>query len=80
MNVQSYKTVLSVAQGFDVFRFVDMDTKLVEIEDGISENESVTYAVRAAIEQAVIGIIQQGEERGYWKSHSSNEEINGEET
>jgi hypothetical protein len=28
----------------------------------------------------VIGIIQQGEERGYWKSRSSNEEINGEET
>jgi hypothetical protein len=28
----------------------------------------------------VIGIIQQGGERGYWKSRSSNEEINGEET
>ena len=67
MNVQSYKTVLSVAQGFDVFRFVDTDTKLVEIEDGISENESVTYAVRTAIEEAVFSIILQGEERGYWR-------------
>ena len=81
MNVQSYKTVLSVAQGYDVFRFVDMDTKLVEIEDGISENESVTYAVRAAIEQAVISIINQGEERGFWKrTLPSNEKENGEET
>ena len=81
MNVQSYKTVLSVAQGYDVFRFVDMDTKLVEIEDGISENESVTYAVRAAIEQAVISIINQGEERGFWKrTLPSNEIENGEET
>lgn len=83
MNVQSYKTVLSVAQGYDVFRFVDMDTKLVEIEDGISENESVTYAVRAAIEQAVIGIIKQGEVRGYWQRMPEpeiSEETNGEET
>ena len=42
LNVQTSKTILSVAQGYDVFRFVELDTQLVEIEDGITENESVT--------------------------------------
>ena len=33
MNVQTKKTILSVGGGYDVFRFFDMDTKLLEIED-----------------------------------------------
>ena len=44
-----------------------MDTQLVEIEDGVAKNESVTVATRAAIEAAVVAIINQGDERGYWK-------------
>jgi hypothetical protein len=50
-----------------VFRFLDMDTKLLELESGMTENESVTWAVRSAIEAAVLALIQQGDERGYWK-------------
>ena len=57
LNVQTQKTILSVGGGFDVFKFVDMDTQLVEIEDGVAENESVTVATRAAIEAAVVAII-----------------------
>ena len=49
-----------------MFRFVDMDTQLVEIEDGVGNNESVTYAVRAAIEAAVLELVFQGEERALW--------------
>jgi len=66
MNVQTKKTVLSVSQGFDVFKFVDMDTQLIEIEDGVTENESVTFATRAAIEAAVLEMIYQGHDRKYW--------------
>ena len=66
LNVQTSKTILSVAQGFDVFRFVEMDTQLVEVEDGMTENESVTRSVRSAIEAAVYELILQGDERGYW--------------
>jgi curli production assembly/transport component CsgG len=66
LNVQTQKTILSVGGGFDVFKFVDMDTQLVEIEDGVAENESVTVATRAAIEAAVVAIIIQGDERGFW--------------
>ena len=46
---------------------VDMDTKLVEIEDGVATNEGVTKATRSAIELAVLELIYQGDERGYWK-------------
>ena len=66
LNVQTKKSILSVGGGYDVFRFVDMDTKLVEIEDGNGFNESVTYATRAAIEEAVLELIYQGHDRGYW--------------
>ena len=48
LNVQTSKTILSVASGYDVFKFIDMDTKLIEIEDGITENESVTRSVRSS--------------------------------
>ena len=33
----------------------------------MTQNESVTYAVRSAIEAAVLELIKQGDERGYWK-------------
>ena len=67
LNVQTTKTILSTGGGYDVFRFVDMDTKLVEIEDGVATNEGVTKATRSAIELAVLELIYQGDERGFWK-------------
>ena len=67
LNVQTQKTILSVGTGFDVFKFVDMDTQLVEIEDGVADNESVTVATRSAIEAGVVALINQGDERGYLK-------------
>ncbi len=67
LNVQTQKTVLSSGQAGDVFRFVDMDTRLLELESGMTQNESVTFAVRSAIEAAVLELIKQGDERGYWK-------------
>ena len=67
LNVQTSKTILSVAGGFDVFKFIDMDTQLVEVENGMTENESITRSVRSAIEKAVLELIYQGDEKGYWK-------------
>ena len=66
LNVQTSKTVLSTALGYDVFKFIDIDTQLIEIEDGITQNESNTYSVRACIEAAVLALIEQGDERDYW--------------
>jgi curli production assembly/transport component CsgG len=66
LNVQTSKTILSVATSYDVFKFVELDTRLVEIEDGMTENESVTRSVRSAIEAAVYELILQGDEKGFW--------------
>jgi curli production assembly/transport component CsgG len=67
LNVQTSKTILSIADGYDVFKFVDMDTQLIEIEDGMTENESVTRSLRSTIEAAVLELIYQGDERGFWE-------------
>ena len=73
MNVQSRKTILSYGSGGDVFRFIEEGTQLVEIEDGVGNNESVTYATRSAIEAGVLEIIYQGHDRGFWKIKGYNE-------
>ena len=75
LNVQTKKTILSVGGGYDVFKFVDMDTQLVEIEDGVAQNEGVTKATRSAIELAVLELIYQGHDRGFWEiEEKTNEE------
>tara|TARA_B100001093_G_scaffold463366_1_gene479392 strand:+ start:2016 stop:2834 length:819 start_codon:yes stop_codon:yes gene_type:complete len=66
LNVQTSKTILAVANGYDVFKFVDMETRLVEIEDGTTENESVTRSLRSTIEAAVLELIYQGHDRDFW--------------
>ena len=66
LNVQAKKSVLSYGGGGDVFRFIEQGTQLIEYEDGVGNNESVTYAVRAAIEAAVLELIYQGHDRGFW--------------
>lgn len=75
LNVQASKTILSIADGYDVFRFVDMDTQLIEIEDGMTENESVTRSLRSTIEAAVLELIYQGDERGFWEINWPMNEI-----
>jgi curli production assembly/transport component CsgG len=80
LNVQTSKTILHVADGYDVFKFVDMDTKLVEIEDGTTENESITRSVRSCIEQAVLEMIYQGHDKGFWEikeGHRHPHQANG---
>ena len=67
LSVNTLKTILSIKTGIDTIKFLDMDTNALEIETGVAENEPVSYAVRAAIEQAVIGMIEEGINRNLWK-------------
>ena len=67
LNVQAKKSVLSYGSGGDLFRFYEEGTQLLEYEDGVGNNESVTYAVRTAIEAGVLELIYQGHDRGLWK-------------
>lgn len=77
LNVQTSKTILAVANGYDVFKFVDMSTQLVEIEDGITENESVTRSLRSTIEAAVLELIYQGHDRGFWNIKAGHRHPHG---
>ena len=61
------KTIASHSSGGDVFRFLDMGTKALEIETGVAVNEPVNYAIRTAIEFAVLELIYKGEKQKFWK-------------
>lgn len=66
MNVQVSKTILSHSNNLSLFKFIDVGTKLVEGEAGMTENEANTMAVKIAIEAAVVELVKQGLIKGYW--------------
>jgi curli production assembly/transport component CsgG len=66
LNVSTSKTIFSTGAGSDVFKFYESGTELVEIESGLTENETVGYAVKTAIETAVYALIMQGIELDMW--------------
>jgi len=61
------KTIISSGSSMGVFKFFDMGTSSFEAEAGHTINEPVNYAVRVAIEQAVVELIKAGEKRKLWK-------------
>ena len=67
LAVSAEKTILSYRLTSNLFKFLDMGTKLVETEAGFTENESVSYAVIKAIEQSICELIEKGEEQGLWE-------------
>lgn len=66
IEILTSKTILSVGVSNDYFRF-NADNDLIEVESGNAMNEPKYIAVQAAIETAVVELITQGEEKGYWK-------------
>jgi len=67
LTTQVTKTIASHSKGGDVFTFLDLNTKALELESGVAVNEPVTYAIRTAIEYAILDLIKSGKEKGYWK-------------
>jgi curli production assembly/transport component CsgG len=84
LSVTTQKDIASHASGVDVFKFLDLGTKAVEIESGMAINEPVNYAVRAAVEQSIVEIVEQGERRGLWQYKTSDtqkqERVNNDKT
>ena len=66
LAIMAEKTILSISTGADVFKYLDVDTELLEIEAGVAKNEPVTYAVRKVIEASVVELINAGEVKGLW--------------
>ncbi len=67
VSVAAQKSIASYRQGASAFKFFDLGTEALEIETGYSVNEPTNYAVRQAIEAAVIELIYQGAEQKLWK-------------
>ena len=61
------KTITSVALSGNLFKFYEHGVTPAESELGFTANEPNTIAVRSAIDQAVIEIINQGAKTGLWK-------------
>lgn len=84
LSVTTQKDIASHASGVDVFKFLDLGTKALEIESGMAINEPVNYAVRAAVEQSIVEIVEQGERRGLWQYKTSDtqkqERVNNDKT
>jgi curli production assembly/transport component CsgG len=66
LSVSTTKTIISTGSSFTVFKFFDTGTRSLETEIGNSVNEPVNYAVRAAIEQAVVELVKDGARKGLW--------------
>tara|TARA_A100001201_G_scaffold121680_2_gene105383 strand:- start:825 stop:1697 length:873 start_codon:yes stop_codon:yes gene_type:complete len=81
LEVLSQKTIFSYGKSEDVFRFVEAESELVEIELGNARNESSTIALMKAIEGGVLEIINTGYDRGFWVLQNDNQgvELNNED-
>ena len=66
LEVLITKSIFSVGYSQDIFRFIGQGTKLIEIENGVVENESVGFALQIAIETAVLETIKQGYDNLFW--------------
>jgi curli production assembly/transport component CsgG len=61
------KTILSTGTNGNLLKFVDQNTTTVEFEAGNNINEPTTYAVRIAIEEAVVQMVREGIRKNLWK-------------
>ena len=75
LEVLSQKTIFSYGKSEDVFRFVEAESELVEIELGNARNESSTIALMKAIEGGVLEIINTGYDKGFWILQSNNQGV-----
>ena len=67
VSVAAEKSIASYRQGANAFKFFDLGTEVLEVETGYSVNEPTNYAVREAIEAAVIELIYQGAAQDLWE-------------
>ena len=66
LTTSATKTIASYSSGGDVFRFLDMSTKALEIETGVATNEPVNYAIRTTIEHDIHNMVYEGIEKDLW--------------
>jgi curli production assembly/transport component CsgG len=66
LSTGATKTIYSSGVNTNIMKFVDAGTKSFELEAGSSINEPTTYAVRVAIEAAIVDMIKEGVNKKLW--------------
>ena len=66
-TVTVQKTIMSSADSASALKFYDAGTRAFEAEAGLTINEPGTYAIKSAVEQAVIELIKEGKNKGIWE-------------
>ena len=69
------KNLLSTADGATALKFFNQATQAFEFDSSQTFNEPGNYALRSAIETAVIELINKGERNGLWKFKEKSDEL-----
>ena len=74
------KNLLSTQDGITALKFFNQATRAFEFDASQSFNEPGNYALRSAIETAVVELISKGERQGLWKYKEKPNELVQKET
>jgi len=74
-SVTVEKNLLSTAEGVTALRFFNQATRAFEFDSSQTFNEPGNYALRSAIETAVVELINKGERQGLWKFKEKSNEL-----
>jgi curli production assembly/transport component CsgG len=66
LSTGATKTIYSTGYNTNIMKFIDAGTKSFEFEAGASINEPTTYAIRVAIEAAIVDMIKEGVNKKVW--------------
>jgi curli biogenesis system outer membrane secretion channel CsgG len=69
------KNLLSTADGATALKFFNQATQAFEFDSSQTFNEPGNYALRSAIETAVIELIKKGERSGLWQFKEKSNEL-----
>ena len=67
VSVTVEKNLLSTGENVTAFKFFDVGTQAFEFDGGLAFNEPGNYAIRSAIEAAVVELIKQGVNKNIWQ-------------
>jgi len=67
ISVLVEKDILSVRRGFDTFIIFDITSRAMETEIGMAKNESINKAVKIAINEGILILIEDGKKMGYFE-------------
>ena len=74
-SVTIEKNLLSTHEGATVMRFFNQNTRTFELDTSQTFNEPGNYALRSAIEQAIVELVKKGEKLGLWKYKEASNEL-----